>query len=42
MKIDSEFNWIDLTPQAGSHFFGYYTRCPWDAEVRRPALPSAS
>jgi len=35
MKIHPHFNWINLTPEQGHFLFGYYDRCPWDAEARR-------
>lgn len=35
MDIHSDFNWINLTPEDGRFLFGYYDRCPWDAESRR-------
>lgn len=27
--------WIKLSPDDGHYFFGYYDRCPWDADDRR-------
>ena len=35
MLISETFNWLNLTPEEGHFLFGYYDRCPWDAEGRR-------
>ncbi len=33
-SISSDFEWVNLTPEAGHFTFGYYDRCPWDLENR--------
>jgi hypothetical protein len=33
-SIASTFDWINLTPEPGHYTFGYYDRCPWDADNR--------
>ena len=29
-----DYHWLNLTPESGHYTFGYYDRCPWDAETR--------
>jgi len=32
MKISDSFNWQKSTKDDGHYFFGYYDRCPWNAD----------
>ena len=32
MQISDSFNWRKLSPDDGHYFFGYYDRCPWNAD----------
>lgn len=32
MRIHPTLDWKRLTPEDGNYFFGYYDRCPWNAE----------
>ena len=34
MNISTQFDWTNLTPEDGHYTFGYYDRCPWDADQR--------
>lgn len=35
MRIHEQFNWTRLTDDDGHFLFGYYDRCPWDADSQR-------
>ena len=42
MKISDSYNWQKLTKDDGHYFFGYYDRCPWNADSSKHLVIKAN